>query len=217
MECLRESYDPIIGEFTDYKELVERVVAQIDGAENCLDIGAGTGNTTIELHRKAPKRHVHAVDVNHNMLRKLHTKLEQHPGYSERTTIIHGDCITALAGFQDETFDACVMMNVLFALDNPVECLTEVRRVLKYGGVLSLSTSRNSTNIHKLFGKIKEEIEDLRKWEEKKDLYKSAYDRNIEMEPIVVRYSEGDIRRYIERAGFGNRGPNLRLCMLIVS
>ena len=74
-----ESYDPIIGEFTDYKELVERVVAQIDGAENCLDIGAGTGNTTIELHRKAPKRHVHAVDVNHNMLRKLHTKLEQHP------------------------------------------------------------------------------------------------------------------------------------------
>ena len=94
------------------------------------------------------------------------------------------------------------MMNVLFALDNPVECLTEVRRVLKYGGVLSLSTSRNSTNIHKLFGKIKEEIEDLRKWEEKKDLYKSAYDRNIEMEPIVVRYSEGDIRRYIERAGF---------------
>src|SRR5262245_22484792 len=59
-----ESYDPIIGAYQENQDLVRVVVEQVDDAEWCLDVGAGTGNSTMELLRANPNRRVVAIDIN---------------------------------------------------------------------------------------------------------------------------------------------------------
>ena len=133
------------------------------------------------------------------MLRKLHDKLSSREDYLTRTFISHCDCVSALSGREssndqsgngdftgvaDETYDACVMMNVLFALDEPVECLKEIRRVLKYDGILSLSTSDETTDVERLFRQIQSSLEQKGEWERKKELFERARARNREMVPL---------------------------------
>lgn len=151
------------------------------------------------------------------MLRKLHDKLSSREDYLTRTFISHCDCVSALSGREssndqsgngdftgvaDETYDACVMMNVLFALDEPVECLKEIRRVLKYDGILSLSTSDETTDVERLFRQIQSSLEQKGEWERKKELFERARARNREMVPLIRRYTEVQAVSFLEEAGF---------------
>ncbi|HYH65039.1 MAG TPA: methyltransferase domain-containing protein [Urbifossiella sp.] len=210
-----ESYDPIISSFQDNQDLVQFVVDQVDGAKRCLDVGAGTGSTTVRLLATNPEREVVAIDINKKMLEQLDRKLDANPDYRRRTKLRLGDCHAVLSRtvkttdgvaeeseFPDESFDACVMMNVLFALDDPVQCLSEIYRILKPDGVLSISTSHGSTNIDRLFRRINESLVVAGEWEAKKALFESAKARNQEMNPIIIRYNRMDIKRFLEQAGF---------------
>ena len=189
-------YDLIIGEFSHYQSLVEQVVNQVDGSERCLDIGAGTGGTTLRLLETMETRTVHAVEPNYRMLRLLDGKIKEHDRrakaensdveerslFSNRVQLSHCDCATALSDrakppyfVANESYDACVMMNVLFPMEEPVESLREIWRVLKPHGKLVLSTSHGATDIHKLFAAIEREIKiDPARWASKKEAFQSA-------------------------------------------
>lgn len=219
-----ESYDPIISSFRDNRDLVQTVIDQLPDNDKqcmdyCLDVGAGTGSTSLQLLRKYPACKIVAIDINKRMMEKFNKKLADGPPEDrDRVELRLGDCLAVLSrvtklrdgtgteveqrDFADDTFDACVMMNVLFALDNPVECLEEIYRVLKPGGILSLSTSHGATNIENLFERIKTRLIEDDEWEEKKELFENALARNREMDPIITRYTKDDIATFLDAAGF---------------
>src|SRR5262249_33542582 len=139
-------YDEVIRPFPEYQKLLDLVVDQIGDAQNCLDVGAGTGNATIRMLERAQEkgidRHVTVVEKNEEMLRQLEKKLQAKPEFRSKVSIVKGDIVSYLKRMElaEGKFDACVMLNVLFALDDPVACLKEIYQTLDSGGVLSLST-----------------------------------------------------------------------------
>lgn len=198
-----ESYDKVISPFSEYRKLLELLVSRVGNASRCLDLGTGTGNVAIKLLSDHPTRTVLAVEKNETMLESLQRKLDDHPASKKRAFLYKGDITTALREQGNDSFDACIMLNVLFALQNPDEVLSEVFRVLGRKGVLTLSTSHEQTNIGSLFNAIKAELTRKGKFsEELEPVWLEAFYRNKEMEDMICRYSKKDIRRWIEQAGF---------------
>jgi|GEM_PF-4710677 len=205
-----ESYDAIISACAEYQKLLDQVIARVGLARTCLDVGAGTGNAAIKLLQTSRTRRVHAIDMNQAMLRRLDAKLTKMPELRQRVEITNADCISALGAVKEEgtsvikseTYDACVMLNVLFAMDDPVSCLKEIHRVVRQDGVFVLSTSRSTTNVDQLFATIEKELRESKTWEAKKALFDSAYKHNKEMEPMIVRYTAEDIEGFMREAGF---------------
>ncbi len=196
-------YDTVIGDFEGYRELLNLVVGNVGPARVCLDLGAGTGNSTVRLLSSDAQRTVLSVDNNEAMLRILDRKLaEQGPDFQARASVRKGDILTCLREERSDTFDACVMMNVLFALDRPAECLREVFRVLKPGGILSLSTSRSGTKIERLFSEIQRSLVRRGIYHENEANFKDAFQRNKEMAHLITRDNLAEIHRYISDCGF---------------
>lgn len=198
-----ECYDTIIDCYSKKRELVTNIVHQLGDAKECLDIGAGTGSATLELlsRKDVPDRRVHAIDTNYTMLKRLQRNAEK-AGVLEHVKISHSDALAALGKLGDDIFDGCVMVNVLFALDNPKEVLDEVYRVLKPGAVLALCTSHENTDVNVLFSQIELKLisEDL--WDERQEDFALAKQCNLDMVPIIRRYSREQMLGYIEAAGF---------------
>jgi len=198
------AYDDIIGEFDQYSKLTDLIVDSIGDVKTCLDIGSGTGNAAIKLLKKLPKIEISAIEVNYEMLCKFYSKIEGNESFKKRTKFLHNDSITALKTIKENSFDACIMVNVIFALDNPVYTLKEIYRVLKPGGILSISTSHDKTDIESLFKEIKKYFSIKGNWDSKKDLYEKALYENRRMVEIIQRYSEEDTVSFLKEAGFKN-------------
>lgn len=203
-----DSYDRVISPFTSYQKLVDLLVSKVGSSLRCADLGAGTGNVTIRLlsdqsGKNFGQRTVLAVEKNDSMLECLQRKLDLQPGLKKRALLYKGDITTALREQKSETLDACVMLNVLFALDNPTEALGEVFRVLKRNGILTLSTSHKDTNIRLLFNAIKNDLARQRSFtSDLEPVWLDAFNRNVDLEDMICRDSKQDIQNYITDAGF---------------
>src|SRR5262249_24566968 len=68
------SYDQLVLNFDEYGRLIKLVCSKLEGAKQCADLGAGTGNGTLELLREQPDRTVWAVDPCEEMLTRLRSK-----------------------------------------------------------------------------------------------------------------------------------------------
>jgi len=156
-----DSYDDVVQKYPGYQNLVKKIVAQVDGCKECLEIGAGTANTTLELLKTAG-RNVVAIESNDAMLMRMVSKLDERKAYVK---VLKGDATTVVRRiFREkdderlppEIFDACVMTNSLFALPDPAECLKAVFKVMKPGGILSLSTPRPDAPVEQLMTKIRD-------------------------------------------------------------
>ncbi len=112
-------YDELLLHFTDYMNLLEKVAKQMAGIEQCVDLGAGTGNSALALLRSSPTRSVVAVDSSDAMLRRLRKKLDaRFPG---RLQIYQCD-IQSMPCFASESFQGATMVNTLYALPEPKDC-----------------------------------------------------------------------------------------------
>ena len=118
--------------FTDYHDLVDLVIAQVRDAQLCADLGAGTGNGTLKLLQTEPARQVWAIESNDMMLQYLRQKVGSH---IERLTTIKDDIVRLGAlRYRNDYFDAAIMINVLYAVQDPLECLHQACRILKPRG-----------------------------------------------------------------------------------
>ncbi len=101
------------------------------------------------------------------------------------------------------TFDAAVMVNVLYAVDAPLSCLQGVHHMLKPGGVLAFSTTHQTTDLEPLLGAIKKQLETIGKFDSLANDYERLCEANRDIQKtIACRYSTDQYREWVKLAGF---------------
>ncbi len=123
------------------KYLVNKIVK--DG-DLILDAGGGTGTTTI-LALKKSGIHTKAVilDFSENMLKKAKDKAIAN-NFDDRISLKVGDMYDI--PFPDNYFDAVISTYSTCPLENPINAVREMLRVLKINGLLGIAHSCESRN-----------------------------------------------------------------------
>ncbi|MEK9628956.1 MAG: methyltransferase domain-containing protein [Nitrospinota bacterium] len=93
-----------------------------------LYVGTGTGLETVNF---PPNLNVTAIDLSYVMLERSKERVEKYSGTMNRCQM---DAQTT--AFRDNSFDTVVTVCVLCTVKNPINCLKEIKRVLKPEGRL---------------------------------------------------------------------------------
>jgi len=111
--------------------------AAVQPGERVVDIGCGTGGTTIDLLRRVgPDGRVLGIDVSAPML----AQAREHLGNDPRLNLVQADATTY--PFVEHSFDlALSRMGVMFFAD-PVKSFANIRRGLRHGGRLTFACWR---------------------------------------------------------------------------
>ncbi len=136
-----------LNELPPYAKLIQDITDVIpSGAHSDIDIGSGTGNVTEVLLNRG--NDVLSLEFNQIMIDKIGAK----GFYSSRHKVFKAsaEILNDHRALRDGGFDATTMVNVLYSIDNKLECLKGIHRILKSGGILSFSTT-HSTNFLLLF------------------------------------------------------------------
>jgi ubiquinone/menaquinone biosynthesis C-methylase UbiE len=198
------AYDKLLMPFDEYHQLVELVVSKVEGADICVDLGAGTGNGTLQLLKANPRRIVWAVESNEGMLRCLRSKVQEDDRDLGSRLIQIKDDIQTLCSLQDKEgfFDAAILVNVLYAVDDPIACLRQANRLLKPGGILAISTPHKNTDVDALFHRMKDVLIERGVFSELRKDFFAARDVHCRMDARIHRDSKEDLQRYFEETGF---------------
>ena len=103
-----------------------------------LEVGVGTGSSFKDY---PVGKHIMAVDISREMLRRARGKLKNYNGNIK----LRREDVQSLS-FKDETFDTIFTSLVFCSVTDPIKGLTELRRVLKKGGQLLMLEHVRSGN-----------------------------------------------------------------------
>ena len=116
----------------------------IKGNDYVLDAGGGTGITAIKAVEKVgDKGKIVILDLSENMLEQARKKIEE-LGMIERFELKVGDMYQI--PYPDETFDTVLSTYSTCPLENPMNAVQEMLRVLKKVGLLGIAHSTDSKN-----------------------------------------------------------------------
>jgi ubiquinone/menaquinone biosynthesis C-methylase UbiE len=107
-----------------YPALLQEIEKETEG--KLLDVGCGNGNVLCRLVNN--KRELYGVDLSENMVEECKKRM------GARAEIAAGDA--QRLPFEDHMFNTVVCNASFHHYPHPEEVLTEMRRVLKYGGRL---------------------------------------------------------------------------------
>jgi ubiquinone/menaquinone biosynthesis C-methylase UbiE len=191
------SYDAVLSVFPPYAQLIQDVIAVVpSGKHSVVDLGAGTGNVA-EALIKAGHR-VTAVENNLGMLDRLRAKrLDPTLVSIVKASVENMDVL------KDESFDAATLVNVLYAVDDPLACLRSVNRILKRDGVVAFSTTHSETRLDPLLNRIRQQLKLDGHLDKLSHDFQQVCDANKHLEnTIALRHSRDDYRRWVTAAGF---------------
>lgn len=107
----------------------------LTAASRVLEVGAGSGFYSVEIARKVSSGHLELLDLQPEMLEKARRKLEAEGASNVGYT--HADA--GLLPFKEESFDLLFLVAVLGEIADRRAFFGEAHRVLKPGGILSVS------------------------------------------------------------------------------
>lgn len=100
------------------------------------EIGPGKGSYTIEFAKRVrPDGKVYAVDISPSVINRLKQRIAQ----EEIANVIPKVANAHDFSFDDESVDRVIAIACLPEIPEPVKVLREIRRILKPGGLVSLS------------------------------------------------------------------------------
>lgn len=197
------SYDPILTVFEPYMVMVRQFVDVVSNCgERILDLGAGTGNLTLELLKKGKK--VYAIDYSDAMLSTLRKKCE---GYNNSLRVIKQNIDTMqISSRKGEIgkYDGITMLNVLFTLENPRRCLEQCYKALTSGGILIFSGPKKGISLDNLLDNIQKYLRDRGLWERLRDNFEIVRQRNDFMRDsrILKQFDTNEINSLLKDIGF---------------
>lgn len=109
-------------------------------APRILDLGAGTGQTTVELARAYPHATVRGVDLDADSVAAAVERASRE-GVADRVSFSHAD---ALSFDTDDRFDLVVCFEVLHDTGDPAGVLRNARRLLAPGGAVLIADDKGS-------------------------------------------------------------------------
>lgn len=118
-------------EWPSIDDIVYRISTRIRGTPSILDLGIGTGSYLQYLGRRYDIRNCCGVDVSERMLEIARSKLKNGPVLSL------GDARDLR--FPDASFDVVLLCRVASHLSDICSVASEVRRVLRRGGIFIIS------------------------------------------------------------------------------
>ena len=138
---IAKRYEWITSKITrDYPALIQRIVNDVNGAENVLEVATGTGLIAIELAGNVGM--IEAIDFSLKMI-----EFAKRKAFKDRIENIHFSVQSAYSlEFEDGKFDIAVCSNALHCMDNPEKALSEIRRVLKDNGIIIAPTFCHGVN-----------------------------------------------------------------------
>jgi len=115
------------------RELVARL--HLSETSSVLELGPGPGFFTVCVARSIPKGHLCLVDLQQEMLQKVRRRLFRVS--LGNVSFLQADA-TALP-FAPSAFDVAFMVSVLGEVAHPGACVESIYRLLRPGGVLSVT------------------------------------------------------------------------------
>jgi demethylmenaquinone methyltransferase/2-methoxy-6-polyprenyl-1,4-benzoquinol methylase len=117
-----------------WRRLAVRSLSPAPGSR-CLDVGAGTGDLSIEIVRQAPGAEVVGIDPASGMLDLGRAKVAR-AGLTERISLQVADVCDL--PFEDETFTGVITAFTFRNIEDRQRALREMARVLHPGGKLAI-------------------------------------------------------------------------------
>ncbi len=119
--------------FLSPKQLAERLGLNED--HTVLEIGPGPGFFSIKIAEKVNRGKLVLADIQEEMLEKAKNRIAK----KRLTNVEYELCDGKTLDFPDETFDRVFMVTVIGEVENKEDYVKEIFRILKPGGILSIS------------------------------------------------------------------------------
>ena len=110
-------------------------LAGVQLGSRVLDVAAGTGESTLMAARRVgPKGYVLAADRSASMLNVAAEAARKEGLTNVETRVMDAESLT----LDSDSFDAVMSRSALMLFPNPVKALTEMRRIVRPGGKVSV-------------------------------------------------------------------------------
>lgn len=154
-------------------------------AQNLIEVGCGVGAQTEILLERFQNLHVTGIDASGDQIARAKNHLDQ-SRFQNRVEFLQGDALHL--PFPDDTFDAAFICWFLEHVQEPVEILKEVRRVMKAQATIACNEVFNATFYMHPYSPAT-----LKFWFEFND-----HQWNLKGDPFVG----GKLANYLLKAGF---------------
>lgn len=160
-----------------YRKTIDNTKKYLKETDKALDIGCGTGVTTIELAGSVAE--MTAVDTSPEMLRQAVEKTEKADVHNIK--YIQGDMF--MEELEPGAFDTVMIFNVLLYMPDQDAAMKRLKELVKPGGYLAVAADCLKNSLTK---------EAIRKW----------YRSHTGKMPFVEFYSPESLEKMIEAYGF---------------
>ena len=108
-----------------------------------LEIGSGPGYFSSEVAKRIPDGHLILFDIQTEMLKKSLQKLKREK--IRNANAVRGNAI--VLPFNSSVFDVVFLVTVLGEVTDPKECINSINKVLKVGGILSITEMQGDPDV----------------------------------------------------------------------
>lgn len=124
---------PLRNIFLSPKQLIKRIELKDD--LQVMEVGAGPGYFSLEVAKRLPQGKLVLADIQQEMLDYAKKRIDK----KGLTNVTYYLCNGKTFEFEDNTFDRIYLVTVIGEVENKDDYMQEFHRILKKGGILSIS------------------------------------------------------------------------------